>query len=142
MSQSNKSTHKNVYCFLRDERSKARKQWYKFFGNEGRRKNGSSRNKIPELTEVEDNFLAEVFQFLVPATKQTTDTSSTVKIGISKPVATMSDVASLQQEEKANEMKGLVDCVVGLDARGFLFGPIMAAEIGVAFVPVSNVIKW
>ena len=40
-------------------------------------------------------------------------------------------------KEKAREMKGLVDCVVGLDSRGFLFGPIMAAEIGVAFVPVS-----
>lgn len=41
-------------------------------------------------------------------------------------------------KEKANEMKGLVDCVIGLDSRGFLFGPIMAAELGVAFVPVSN----
>ena len=41
-------------------------------------------------------------------------------------------------KEKSREMKGLVDCVVGLDSRGFLFGPIMAAEIGVAFVPVSN----
>ena len=41
-------------------------------------------------------------------------------------------------KEKAREVKGLVDCVVGLDSRGFLFGPIMAAEIGVAFVPVSN----
>ena len=41
-------------------------------------------------------------------------------------------------KEKSKQMKGLVDCVVGLDSRGFLFGPIMAAEIGVAFVPVSN----
>ena len=40
-------------------------------------------------------------------------------------------------KEKANKMKHLIDCVVGLDSRGFLFGPIMAAEIGVAFVPVS-----
>ena len=40
-------------------------------------------------------------------------------------------------KEKAKAMKGLVDCVVGLDSRGFLFGPIMAAELGVAFVPVS-----
>ena len=39
-------------------------------------------------------------------------------------------------KEKARAMKGLVDCIVGLDSRGFLFGPIMAAEIGVAFVPV------
>ena len=41
-------------------------------------------------------------------------------------------------KEKSKQMKGLVDCVVGLDSRGFLFGPIMAAELGVAFVPVSN----
>lgn len=27
--------------------------------------------------------------------------------------------------------------VVGLDARGFLYAPIMAAELGVPFVPVS-----
>ena len=40
-------------------------------------------------------------------------------------------------KEKANELKGKIDCVVGLDSRGFLFGPIMAAEIGVAFIPVS-----
>ena len=38
---------------------------------------------------------------------------------------------------KANELKGKIDCVVGLDSRGFLFGPIMAAEIGVSFIPVS-----
>ena len=42
-------------------------------------------------------------------------------------------------KEKAIKMKDQVDCVVGLDSRGFLFGPIMAAELGVAFVPVSNV---
>ena len=41
-------------------------------------------------------------------------------------------------KEKANEMKGHIDCVVGLDSRGFLFGPIMAVELGVSFVPVSK----
>ena len=41
-------------------------------------------------------------------------------------------------KEKSREMKGHIDCVVGLDSRGFLFGPIMANEIGVAFVPVSD----
>ena len=40
-------------------------------------------------------------------------------------------------KEKANQMKGQVNCIVGLEARGFLFGPIMAAEIGVPFIPVS-----
>ena len=38
---------------------------------------------------------------------------------------------------KSKELKGRVDYVVGLDARGFLFGPLMAAEMGVGFVPVS-----
>ena len=39
--------------------------------------------------------------------------------------------------EKARAAKGQVDVIVGLDARGFLMGPIMAQEIGVPFVPVS-----
>ena len=40
-------------------------------------------------------------------------------------------------KEKAASLKGQVDCIVGLDSRGFLFGPIMAVELGVSFVPVS-----
>ena len=35
-------------------------------------------------------------------------------------------------------VKGEVDVVVALDARGFLFGPYMAFELKVPFVPVSN----
>lgn len=31
-----------------------------------------------------------------------------------------------------------VDVVVGLDARGFLFGPIIALRLGAAFVPVRK----
>src|SRR5262245_5383466 len=31
-----------------------------------------------------------------------------------------------------------VDVVVGLDARGFLFGPMLAQEFGAAFVPVRK----
>ncbi|KAJ1731496.1 adenine phosphoribosyltransferase [Coemansia biformis] len=31
-----------------------------------------------------------------------------------------------------------VDAVVGLDARGFLFGPLIAQQLGVAFVPVRK----
>lgn len=31
-----------------------------------------------------------------------------------------------------------VDVVVGLDARGFLFGPILAMRLGAAFVPVRK----
>lgn len=33
---------------------------------------------------------------------------------------------------------GKVDVVVGLDARGFLFGPIIAMRLGAAFVPVRK----
>ena len=40
-------------------------------------------------------------------------------------------------QEDARKNRGKVDCVVGLDARGFLFGPIMALELEVPFVPVS-----
>ncbi|KAF5321416.1 hypothetical protein D9619_000433 [Psilocybe cf. subviscida] len=31
-----------------------------------------------------------------------------------------------------------IDVVVGLDARGFLFGPLIAARLGAAFVPVRK----
>ena len=41
-------------------------------------------------------------------------------------------------KEKAASLRGQVDCVVGLDARGFLFGPTMALELGVPFVPVRK----
>ena len=34
-----------------------------------------------------------------------------------------------------------VDVVVGLDARGFLLGPIIAMRLGAAFVPVRKVGK-
>ncbi len=33
---------------------------------------------------------------------------------------------------------GQVDVVVGLDARGFLFGPILAQRLNCAFVPVRK----
>ena len=39
-------------------------------------------------------------------------------------------------KEVAKSVKDKVDVIVGLDARGFLYGPIMAHEIGVPFVPV------
>ena len=41
-------------------------------------------------------------------------------------------------QEYAKKLKGSVDCVVGLDSRGFLFGPIMALELEVPFVPVLD----
>ena len=39
-----------------------------------------------------------------------------------------------------NYMQGKVDCVVGLDSRGFLFGSTMALELGVPFVPIRNLV--
>ncbi|KAK0530754.1 adenine phosphoribosyltransferase [Tilletia horrida] len=33
---------------------------------------------------------------------------------------------------------GKIDAVVGLDARGFLFGPILALRLGASFVPVRK----
>jgi len=36
---------------------------------------------------------------------------------------------------------GKIDVVVGLDARGFLLGPIIALRLGAAFVPVRKVGK-
>ena len=40
--------------------------------------------------------------------------------------------------EKAVSLEGEVDCVVGLDSRGFLMGPTMAEAIGVPFVPIRK----
>ena len=37
--------------------------------------------------------------------------------------------------------QGSVDVIVGLDARGFLFGPTLALKLGAAFVPVRKVGK-
>ncbi|RCH91202.1 adenine phosphoribosyltransferase, partial [Rhizopus stolonifer] len=34
--------------------------------------------------------------------------------------------------------KEKIDAVVGLDARGFLFGPLIALRLGAAFVPVRK----
>lgn len=31
-----------------------------------------------------------------------------------------------------------IDAIVGLDARGFLFGPLVAMNLGVAFIPVRK----
>jgi len=41
-------------------------------------------------------------------------------------------------KEFAQGLKGHIDCVVGLDSRGFLFGPLMAVELAVPFVPIRK----
>jgi len=33
---------------------------------------------------------------------------------------------------------GRPDVIVGLDSRGFLFGPMMAAQLGASFVPIRK----
>lgn len=38
----------------------------------------------------------------------------------------------------AEVMKGKVDVVVGIEARGFLFGPLLANYLGCSFVPVRK----
>ncbi|KAJ9072047.1 adenine phosphoribosyltransferase [Entomophthora muscae] len=38
----------------------------------------------------------------------------------------------------ASTSKNKIDVVVGLDARGFLFGPLIALRLGAAFVPVRK----
>lgn len=38
----------------------------------------------------------------------------------------------------AEVMKGKVDVVVGIEARGFIFGPLLANHLGCAFVPVRK----
>ena len=47
-------------------------------------------------------------------------------------------------EDYAKSLKGHVDAVVALDARGFLFGPIIATTLKIPFVPVCPIqcLKW
>ncbi|CAL1702199.1 unnamed protein product [Somion occarium] len=42
------------------------------------------------------------------------------------------------QKTVAQSSSKKIDVVVGLDARGFLFGPIIAMRLGAAFVPVRK----
>lgn len=48
-------------------------------------------------------------------------------------------VTSLERHIRSTH--GAVDVIVGLDARGFLFGPTLALRLGAAFVPVRKVGK-
>ena len=42
-------------------------------------------------------------------------------------------------EDHAKSLEGKIDAIVALDARGFLFGPIMAYKLKLPFVPVSRI---
>lgn len=56
------------------------------------------------------------------------------------PIAVNSLILHLlaRVKESLGEEEGKVDVVVGLDARGFLFGPALAIHLGAAFVPVRK----
>ncbi|XP_061404199.1 adenine phosphoribosyltransferase [Lethenteron reissneri] len=41
-------------------------------------------------------------------------------------------------EEKLQKHVGSVDLIAGLEARGFLFGPSLAARLGVGFIPLRK----
>ncbi|RVE74246.1 hypothetical protein OJAV_G00020230 [Oryzias javanicus] len=41
-------------------------------------------------------------------------------------------------EERVRTMHPQVDLIVGLDARGFLFGPLLAQRLGIGFAPVRK----
>lgn len=41
-------------------------------------------------------------------------------------------------EERVRQLATAVDVVVGLEARGFLFGPMLAYKLKVPFVPIRK----
>ena len=43
--------------------------------------------------------------------------------------------------EKALTLRGKIDCVAGIESRGFLFAPTIALEIGAAFEPIRKANK-
>ncbi|OMH84357.1 Adenine phosphoribosyltransferase [Zancudomyces culisetae] len=47
-------------------------------------------------------------------------------------------LAELALEEAKSAKCGKIDVVVGLDARGFLFGPSLAIKLGAKFVPIRK----
>ncbi|XP_019959085.1 adenine phosphoribosyltransferase [Paralichthys olivaceus] len=54
-----------------------------------------------------------------------------------KDPAALTAVIDLFEEHVRNNYKH-VDLIVGLDARGFLFGPLLAQRLGVGFVPIRK----
>ncbi|XP_062257501.1 adenine phosphoribosyltransferase [Platichthys flesus] len=54
-----------------------------------------------------------------------------------KDPAALTAVTDLFEEHVRNNYKQ-VDLIVGLDARGFLFGPLLAQRLGVGFVPIRK----
>lgn len=56
---------------------------------------------------------------------------------ILKDAAALKAVIDLFEEHVRNNHQH-VDLIVGLDARGFLFGPLLAQRLGIGFVPVRK----
>ncbi|XP_038070350.1 adenine phosphoribosyltransferase-like [Patiria miniata] len=54
-----------------------------------------------------------------------------------KDPAVLSDAVSLMVEHIKDKI-GSVDVIVGLEARGFLFGPMMSVQLGCSFVPIRK----
>jgi adenine phosphoribosyltransferase len=55
--------------------------------------------------------------------------------------ALLEDLINLLAEEISNKAKKSgcnIDAVVGLDSRGFLFGPMISTKLGIAFVPIRK----
>lgn len=80
--------------------------------------------------------------------KQTLRSTLAVYPDFPKPGIVFEDILPIFQNPTA--FRGLVDAlkahiaplkpdvIIGLDARGFLFGPVVALELGVSFVPVRK----
>ncbi|XP_050310574.1 adenine phosphoribosyltransferase isoform X3 [Anthonomus grandis grandis] len=50
-------------------------------------------------------------------------------------------IHTLLKEQLVNAARNIqppIECVVGLDARGFLFGPIIALDLNIPFVPIRK----
>jgi adenine phosphoribosyltransferase len=54
------------------------------------------------------------------------------------PVLADAEVFSAVVRDMADRRRGTVDVVVGIEARGFIFGAALAHELGLGFVPVRK----
>lgn len=54
------------------------------------------------------------------------------------PVLADAEVFSAVVRDMAERRRGTVDVVVGIEARGFIFGAALAHELGLGFVPVRK----
>ncbi|KAI8865456.1 adenine phosphoribosyltransferase [Ramicandelaber brevisporus] len=83
-------------------------------------------DRVKELIRVIPDFPVKGIQFqdIVPI--------------FSDPLAVESVISTIVQHLLATYGVRGVDVVAGLDARGFLFGPMVAARLGASFVPIRK----